>query len=124
MSPQLTRGWYVEPGAAAIWSKKRSVAELRVDSPARQLRIEGILPHDPVTHSNMLVISAGGNVVASIPNPTWRFMNFDRTFPLRGAVGNRVLFEFATSHVFRPSAHSDSGDCRDLGFALQRLELQ
>jgi len=40
----VDRGWYVEPGAAAIWSKKRSVAELRVDSPARQLRIEGILP--------------------------------------------------------------------------------
>ena len=124
LTPQLTRGWWVEPGAAAIWSKKRSIAELRVDSPARQLRVAGILPHDPVTHSNLLVISAGGNVVATIPNPTWQFLQFDRTFPLATAAGNPVLFEFATSHVFRPSAHSDSADSRDLGFALQRLELR
>ncbi|HYR42622.1 MAG TPA: radical SAM/SPASM domain-containing protein, partial [Terriglobia bacterium] len=110
LSPQLTRGWWVEPGAPAIWSKKRSIAELRIDSPARQLRIEGILPHDPVTHSNSLVISGRGHAFASIGNPTRQFLEFDRTFPLSTAVGNRLVFEFATRQTFRPSAHLDSTD--------------
>ena len=123
-SPQLTRGWWVDPGAAAIWSKRRSVAELCVNLPARQFRIAGILPHNPVSQSNELLISIGGNEVASIANPSCRFLNFDRIFRFPAAPGNRLVFHFATSHVFRPSAHSDSTDCRDLGFALQRLELR
>src|SRR5437667_330777 len=123
-SPQLTRGWWVDPGAAAIWSKRRSVAELCVNLPARQFRIAGILPHNPVSQSNELLISIGGNEVASIANPSCRFLNFDRIFRFPAAPGNRLVFHFATIHVFRRSAHSDSTDCRDLGFALQRLELR
>ncbi len=124
LSPQLTRGWWSEPGAVAIWSKTRSVAELRVNSPARRLRISGILPHDPATHSNELVISANGEVISSIANPSWRFLQFDCTFPLRTSAGDRLVLNFATRHAFRPSAHSNSADFRDLGFALERLELR
>ncbi len=122
-SPQLTRGWWIEAGNTAIWSKKTSVAELRADSKVRHFRIAGILPHDPATHSNELIMSVNNLNVASIANSTAQFQQFDRTFPLRTA-DERLLFEFVTSRVFRPSAHSSSPDCRDLGFALQHLELQ
>ncbi len=123
-SPQLTRGWWVEPGAGAIWSKKTSVAELCASTTARSLRIAGILPHDPVTHSNELVIAANQAEIGVIANPSWRFLEFDRSFPLRPSAGSRVAIDFATSHAFRPSAHSESADCRDLGFALRQLELR
>jgi MoaA/NifB/PqqE/SkfB family radical SAM enzyme len=123
-SPQLTRGWWIEPGAAVVWSKKKSIAELQAGSPPRQLRIAGILPHDPVTHSNSLTISVDGCEVASIKNPTSSFLNFDRSFPISTSRQTRLFVAFATAQVFRPSANSDSTDCRDLGFALQRLELR
>lgn len=122
-SPQLTRGWWLESGAPAIWSKKRSEAELLLQPRARQLRISGILPHDPMTRDNELVISNHGRVLASIPNASAEFLNFDCTYPLPDD-GPRHVFEFATRHVFRPSIHSGSPDCRDLGFALRRLELE
>ena len=124
LSPQLTRGWWVEPGAPAIWSKKRSIVELRADSTARQLRVAGILPHDPLTYDNSLSISATGREIASIKNPTRTFLDFDRAFPISTTSGDRLLLEFDTAHAFRPSAHSNSTDCRDLGFALRRLELR
>jgi MoaA/NifB/PqqE/SkfB family radical SAM enzyme len=123
-SPQLTRGWWNEPGAAVIWSKKKSVAEFSLKSQIRRFRISGMLPNDPVSNSNVLEIFLGENRVASIVNTTSRFLAFDREFSLASAAGNRVVLEFDTKQVFRPSRHSDSADCRDLGFALQHLELR
>jgi MoaA/NifB/PqqE/SkfB family radical SAM enzyme len=123
-SPQLTRGWWIEPGARAIWSKKRSIAELRALSAARQFRIRGVLPHDPLTHFNALVISAGGREIGLIENRTSAFLSFDRTFPLPVHALQPIVLEFAARCAFRPSAHSDSMDCRDLGFAVERLELR
>jgi radical SAM protein with 4Fe4S-binding SPASM domain len=123
-NPQLTRGWWIEANAAAIWSKKQSVAELKGSVPARRVRVEGILPHDPVGHSNELRISADGRILDSITNETGEFLHFVRNLPLRVPARQRVTLGFATTHTFRPSAHSNSPDCRDLGFALQRLELQ
>jgi hypothetical protein len=124
LSPQLTRGWWVEAGAAAIWSKKHSVAELRGSVMTKRIRVVGILPHDPVTHSNELHISANGKVLDSITNDTCRFLHFDRTLALRLPARHRVTLDFGVTRTFRPSAHTVSPDCRDLGFALQQLELQ
>lgn len=123
-SPQLARGWWVEPGSPAIWSKKRSIAELRTTTTAQQLRIAGILPHDPVTYNNYLSISVRGSEIAVIKNPQNSFLEFDRRFPISVMRGDRLVLDFATAHAFRPSIHSDSTDCRDLGFALRYLELR
>ncbi len=123
-SPQLTRGWWAEPNATMIWSKKKSVAEFRVSSQPRHVRISGMLPHDPVSNSNELEILFGDTIIGMIANTTSQFLPFDRTFPISAVVRSGVVLEFHTKRVFRPSSHSDSPDCRDLGFALQHLELR
>jgi MoaA/NifB/PqqE/SkfB family radical SAM enzyme len=123
-SPQLTRGWWVDPGADVIWSKKRSIAQFLPSRRTRQVRIAGMLPHDPVSGCNTLQVSFEGNVIASITNTTAGFLTFDHVAPIRTAENSAVTLELDVLHVFRPSTHSDSPDCRDLGFALQLLELQ
>ena len=123
-SPQLTRGWLVEPVAGSIWSKKRSVAEFRVESQPRQFRIAGILPHDPVANSNLLEVWLDGKRIGSIANTTSHFLTFERGFPLSCAIDKGIILEFETKHVFRPSRYSETTDWRDLGFALQCMELR
>jgi hypothetical protein len=106
-----------------IWAKKQSVAEFRVDTQAKRVRVAGVLPNDPVSSFNMLDVRCGSNYVASIENPSSRFLDFERTLQLPNPVGPNVVLEFNTHQVFRPARHSDSADCRDLGFALRYLEL-
>ncbi len=121
-SPQLLRGWYLGGRETVIWSKGRSLLALRGAFQSRRVRVVGILPPALGRKANTLRVSCNKLLLGNITNPGDSVLGFDRTFRL-SARGGTFIFEFVTEHTFRPATWSINTDQRDLGFALERMEL-
>jgi MoaA/NifB/PqqE/SkfB family radical SAM enzyme len=122
MSPQLLRGWHSYEGKEIVWSKKKALLALSNSAGKRKIRMVGSLPPAPDAASNCLTISCNGVAVGELRNDSRDFVNFENTFSLP-QVWDRLYVELATTHPYRPSLHGSSSDSRDLGVALQRIEV-
>ncbi len=121
-SPQLLRGWYPGDRETVIWSRRDSLLALRRLGWGSRARIVGVLPRGPRGSHNTLRISCNDLPIGSITNRTETEFAFDRTLPLAG--GDAVLnFRFSTEHTFRPALWGINADQRDLGFALELIEV-
>ena len=122
MNAQLLRGWYSEEGGNILWSKRESLAVLKNLPGGKRVRVTGILPHSPKTGRNVLQVECNGVRLGHVTNESKAFLSFDSYFDLDRSAANLLHLRFTTADLFRPSSQSVSGDTRDLGFALCRLE--
>lgn len=122
-SAQLLRGWYPPSGNDAVWSKQECTLVLQTGCPARQLRLEGILPPPGKSAVNQLSVECNGLRIGTVSNSTSHCISFSQSWILpeeaRGIVGVRICI----SEVYRPCLHEATGDARDLGFALSQIEI-
>lgn len=122
MSPQLLRGWHNEVGDGIVWSKRQALAALANPRRARRVKLAGLLPFAPGPETNRLTLICNGYLLGTIQNDSAALKTFDTVFTLPENA-DALYFEFTTSHVFRPSLYSSTGDSRDLGMGLARLEV-
>jgi GT2 family glycosyltransferase/MoaA/NifB/PqqE/SkfB family radical SAM enzyme len=121
MNPRLVRGWHAAEGGI-VWSRERGIAILEPRKAAGSLRIDGILP--PARHDarNVLVVDVNGRPAGSVVNDTTDMLSFGVTLPFEPVTTAPVRIDFRATDVYRPK-EDGSEDVRELGFALQRLEL-
>ena len=122
-SSQLLRGWYFGEGESVIWSKRESLLALKRIGQSNRIRISGLLPRAPKGKTNTLSIKCNVYDIGCIVNATGSELPFDQTFRLP-AGENNLLFRFFTEYTFRPVSWSINSDTRDLGFALQQIEVR
>jgi radical SAM protein with 4Fe4S-binding SPASM domain len=121
-SPQLLRGWYLGAPESVFWSKRECLLALRAPWQDRRIRIVGILPRAPGGNANTLRLFCNNLPIGCIINGSQSELSFDRTFPLNG--GEAILnFQFLADYTFWPALWGVNSDQRDLGFALQRIEV-
>ncbi len=121
-SPQLLHGWYHGGGETVIWSKREGLLALRATVQSGRAHVVGVLPRGPRGEGNTLRLSCNGLPIGTVSNRGESELTFDRTFSLR--TGESVLnFRFSTDHTFRPALWGVNADQRDLGFALERIEI-
>jgi MoaA/NifB/PqqE/SkfB family radical SAM enzyme len=121
-SPQLLRGWHLGHHETVIWSKRESLLELRSSKLNPCVRIAGLLPRGPGGKTNTLRIFCNADEIGCIENRTDTELHFDQVFSLRGHEA-RLSFRFFIGYAFRPVSWGINGDTRDLGFALERIEI-
>jgi MoaA/NifB/PqqE/SkfB family radical SAM enzyme len=122
MNQQLLRGWHSHDGESVLWSTNHALLALDNPQGHKAIRIAGILPHAEDGEINSLSIRCNHADVGECRNPSKNFVDIEDTFSLPD-VWERVYVELRIAHPYRPSSHGSSLDCRDLGFALQRIEL-
>ena len=122
MSPQLLRGWHSDISDGIVWSKRQGLAALANPRRARRVKIAGVLPFAPGPEANRLGLVCNGYPLGNIQNDSAALKTFNTVFTLPEG-WDALYFEFTTSHLFRPSLHSSTGDSRDLGMGLARLEV-
>jgi len=121
-SPQLLRGWYSGEQESVIWSRRESLLELKAFKSAARVRIAGILPRAPEGRTNRLRIICNTLEIGCIVNAVGKELQFDELFLLPKAWAS-LRFHFIIDHVFRPISWGINSDTRDLGFALERIEI-
>ena len=122
-NPQLLRGWYLADRETVIWSKRESLLVLRALGQGKRVRIIGILPRAPKGKTNTLQVACNKLPIGSITNGSESEFSFDRTFPLNTGAAT-LNFEFLTEYTFRPASWGINADQRDLGFALERIDVR
>ena len=106
-----------------LWSKRESLLALRMPGLDRQVRIVGRLPRPPRGKTNVLWLLCNNSPIGSIVNRSEGELSFDRIFPLHGSEPT-LNFRFLTDYTFRPALWGVNTDQRDLGFALERIEVR
>lgn len=56
-------------------------------------------------------------------NQTSSFLSFDANFELHNVTAPVITISLKTTHVYRAGEAEGSSDKRELGFALQRMEI-
>lgn len=123
MSPQLLRGWHNDITDGIVWSKRRALAALANPRRARRVRVAGVLPFAVNSEKDQLTVTCNHRPIGTVQNDSGALKRFDLVFTLPER-WDCLYFEFETSRLFRPSLDSSSGDSRDLGMGLVRLEVQ
>ena len=123
MSPQLFTGWYEQDSYGTIWSKKEAVLVLGGAAAARNLRLQGVLPHALDGLENTLHISCNGEDLGIIVNPTGTLLTFDTSLGPIPQPARALVLTFTVRKAFRSLLAGINKGGRDLGFALQRVEL-
>ncbi len=119
---QLLSGWYPSD-PRHIWSEPTSVASLQDVNGSAALRIRGQLPAPFSSASNVLSVDIDGEMLGTVVNITGEQIYFNQGFPFVG-LGRRVrILTFRVSDVYRPIDAGRGGDKRQLGFALEHLEI-
>ncbi|MBN1570058.1 MAG: SPASM domain-containing protein [Acidobacteria bacterium] len=123
MSPQLLRGWYFNEGDTSIWSRRESLLALENSRRAKRIRICGFLSRAPKGKINTLRIKCNERDIGCIANPggSERHFNDEFLLPVRDS---KLFFSFFCEYTFRPVLWEINSDTRDLGFALEKIEIQ
>lgn len=122
MVPQLLRGWHSQDGESVIWSTRQAFVALDNPRSSRSLRIRGILPPASDGQINSLIVRCNHVVVGESRNPRKDFASIEAIFSLPEP-WDRIYVELEIERPYRPSSRGSGPDSRDLGFALQRIEL-
>ncbi len=120
---QLLRGWYPPAANDAVWSRQECTLILQAEHPARQLRLEGILPPPGKSSVNKLSLDCNGRHVGTVTNSTPHCLSFAQSWPLQEETKGIVGIRIRVSEAYRPCLHEATGDARDLGFALGQIEI-
>ncbi len=122
---QLLRGWHDPDGSGVAWSKREATAVLRFTGSEGALRVQGILPPSLTGNGNSLEVSSRGQRLGVVENLSSEMSPLDVIFELPPQLldSEELVLSIALKEVYRPILTGKSGDIRDLGFALQRVEL-
>ncbi len=123
MTPQLIRGWHAHEGTGLIWSKKQALLALKDHKSGKRVRIRGVLPNAPGISMNSVAVSVNREAAGELRNHSQDFASFDVTLTLPQPA-EYIYVAFDAAHLHRPSLHGPSTDSRDLGFALQSIEVR
>jgi MoaA/NifB/PqqE/SkfB family radical SAM enzyme len=122
-SPQLLRGWHFGERETVIWSKRESLLALKNSRHAKWIRIAGLLSRAPKGKTNTLRIACNQHDMGRIINPTESELHFNEAF-LLPTDESGLFFNFFCEYTFRPVLWGINSDTRDLGFALEKIEVQ
>jgi hypothetical protein len=123
MNPQLLRGWHQYDGHGVVWSKKNATAALANPRLKQRIRLKGTLAPGPPNTGNLLTVCCNGVSVGGVQNDSGTLRPFNERFSFP-EISKRLYLEFSVAQAYRPSLSSSSGDSRDLGFALSRVEVE
>jgi MoaA/NifB/PqqE/SkfB family radical SAM enzyme len=122
MCPQLIRGWHAHEGTGAIWSRRQALLALKNSKSGTRLRIMGTLPPVARGGTTSVAVRCNRKIAGELQNQSAQFASFDTILRLPEPA-EYVYVEFEAAHLYRPSLHGPSADARELGFALQRIEV-
>jgi MoaA/NifB/PqqE/SkfB family radical SAM enzyme len=122
MSPQLLRGWHAHEASGIIWSKKQAMLALKNPKSQKQVRIKGLLPPSPNIGTSSITVTVNRRIAGEIRNESADFSTFDTRITLQDPA-EYLYVALDAARLYRPSLHGSSTDSRDLGFALQSVEV-
>jgi hypothetical protein len=123
MTPQLIRGWHAHEETGLIWSKKQALLALKNHRSGKRVRIKGVLPHASGEGLNSVAVNINREAAGELRNSSQGFAGFDVTLPLPQPA-EYIYVAFDAAHLYRPCLHGPSADSRDLGFALESIEVR
>lgn len=125
---ELVSGWHEGEGQI-IWSKRRGRVILEAAGGEfasirrRYIDVKGLLPPGRDGEANRLDVLVTGERVGSVTNDTDAIRSFSESFPIDANIPAVVPLELVTRFPVCPQ-EGGSEDVRELGFALQSIELR